>query len=50
MKAASTKRYYVTKEEIQHDLELDGDIEGVHQVTPYERDQDIDSGIGKHPH
>ena len=42
MKEASTKRYYVTNEEIQHDLDLDGNIESVHQVTPYERDQDID--------
>ena len=42
MKAATTKRYYVTKEEIQEKLELDGDVESVHKITPYEHDQEVD--------
>jgi len=42
MKTASTKRYYVTNEELQKKLEIDGVIETVHQVTPYEKDQDVD--------
>ena len=42
MKAATTKRYYVTNEEIAEKLELLGDIEDVHKVTPYEHDQEAD--------
>jgi len=42
MKAATTKRYYVTKEEIQEKLELDGDVESIHLITPYEHDQEVD--------
>jgi len=42
MKEASTKRYYVTSLEIQEKLHLDGDIETIHKVTPYEHDQDVE--------
>jgi len=42
MKAASTKRYYLTSEEMEKALELDGKIETIHHVTPYEHDQDIE--------
>ncbi len=41
MKAATTKRYYLTSAEMEEALELDGKIETVHQVTPYEQDQDV---------
>ncbi len=41
MKAATTKRYYLTSAEIEEALELEGKIETVHQVTPYEQDQDV---------
>ncbi len=40
MKAATTKRYYVTNGEIEQAMDLEGLIETVHQVTPYEKDQD----------
>ena len=42
MKEASTKRYYVTKAELEDKLELDGDIETIHKVTPYEHDQEVE--------
>ena len=42
MKEASTKRYYVTNDEMQENMKLDGTIESVHKVTPYEHDQDVD--------
>jgi len=42
MKEASTKRYYVTSVELQEKLELDGVIETIHKVTPYEHDQEVE--------
>ena len=42
LKEASTKRYYVTKAELEDKLELDGDIETIHKVTPYEHDQEVE--------
>ena len=42
MKAATTKRYYLTSSELEESLELEGKIETVHKVTPYEQDQDVD--------
>jgi len=42
LKAATTKRYYITNKELEEALELEGMIEMVHQVTPYERDQEIE--------
>jgi len=40
MKEASTKRYYLTKTEIQEKLDIEGVIEDIHLITPYEHDQD----------
>jgi len=42
MKEASTKRYYVTSLELEEKLKLEGHIETIHKVTPYEHDQDVD--------
>jgi len=42
LKAATTKRYYVTKEEVKERMELQGDIEEIHKITPYEHDQESD--------
>jgi len=42
MKEASTKRYYVTSNEIEEKLHLEGSIETIHKVTPYEHDQDVE--------
>jgi len=42
MKEASTKRYYVTSQELEEKLHLDGSIETIHKVTPYEHDQDVE--------
>jgi len=42
MKEASTKRYYLTANEIEIKLELDGLIEDIHKITPYEHDQDTE--------
>ncbi len=42
MKTASTKRYYVSKDELEETLHLEGKIETIHKVTPYEHDQDTD--------
>ena len=42
MKAATTKRYYVTKGEVEEALELDGNIETIHKITPYEHDQEVE--------
>jgi len=42
LKEASTKRYYVTSQEIEEKLHLEGAIETIHKVTPYEHDQDVE--------
>jgi len=42
MKEASTKRYYVTSDELEEKLGLDGDTETIHKVTPYEHDQEVE--------
>jgi len=42
MKEASTKRYYVTSNELEEKLKLEGAIETIHKVTPYEHDQDVE--------
>ena len=42
MKAATTKRYYVKGSEVEIALELDGKIESIHKITPYEHDQETE--------
>ncbi len=42
MKAATTKRYYVKGSEVEIALELDGKIESIHKITPYEHDQEVE--------
>jgi len=42
LKAATTKRYYVKTLEVEEALELEGKIEDIHKVTPYEKDQDVE--------
>ena len=42
MKAATTKRYYVKGAEVEEALELEGKIETIHKIKPYEHDKELE--------